>query len=137
MDQRWWQIEGPDAWKTFKGEFLTSKKVTVQGTIKAPARPGGNSGAGAVLLAGYYGAKKIALLGCDGKYDANKKRHWHGDHKKGLGNAVSVPKFADQFKEAASFLEKTGAPLVINCSPDSAIDFWPKMTISEALCLKI
>lgn len=135
MDQKWWDVMGDDAFKKFKGEFIAPMKVHFKAvrhkSVKNESHhKAGNSGAGALSLAVYYGAERVILLGCDCKYAPDGKRHWHGNHDKRLGNAVSVPKFYGQYQELARVFFRVS---IINCSPDSAIDFWPKMTIEEAL----
>lgn len=81
-------------------------------------------------LAAHWGAKRIILLGYDCKYADDGKRHWHGDHPKGLGNAVSMPKWMGQFKEIADHLRGV---MIVNASRDTALRFWPRQSLGEAL----
>ncbi|WP_139172507.1 hypothetical protein [Onishia taeanensis] len=125
MDRKWWQVMQP----VFHGECV-SIAGNIIGVQKTRAPKGGNSGAGAMLLARHRGASRIILLGYDCQYGRDGKRHWHGDHCKGLGNANSLPKFYGQFQEAAGMLADVE---VINASRETALDLWPRMSLEEAL----
>ena len=81
-------------------------------------------------LAEHFGARRIVLIGYDSQYAPDGKRHWHGDHPKGLGNAVSMPKWKAQFQEMAG---KLGHCEIINASRATALPFWPRMSLAEAL----
>lgn len=81
-------------------------------------------------LAAHWGAERIILLGYDCKYADDGRRHWHGDHPKGLGNAVSMPKWMGQFKEIADHLRGV---MIVNASRDTALRFWPRQSLEEAL----
>lgn len=91
---------------------------------------GWHSGYQALNMAILAGASKIILLG----YDAQKvdeKNHWFGDHPK-----VSTPQVYEEMLRAYSAGEKdiraTGVR-VINCSLQSAINTFEKMTLQDAL----
>lgn len=136
---------GEEAKRAFKGELLTNKNVNYPGVRKGKhytkARAGMNSGTGAISVGVYYGGERGILLGCDGCYekdgqpsynsnDPKAKKHWHGDHIKGLGNAKSIKNFYSQFQQMAQVFWKVQ---IINCSALSVLDFWPKMSIEQAL----
>lgn len=125
MDSKWWRVMEPD----FAGEKLTAVD-NAPGAKRSSSPKGGNSGAGAMLLAAHRGANKVILLGYDCKVGKDGMRHWHGEHKKPLGNAVSLPKFYGQFKTAASKLRDIE---IVNCSRVSALDFWAKQDLEDAL----
>ncbi|MGM0927535.1 MAG: hypothetical protein ACQEXC_14105 [Pseudomonadota bacterium] len=125
MDRKWWHVMRP----VFAGECLTIAP-NVSGARQSRAPKGGNSGAGAMLLARHRGARRIILLGYDCQYAEDGKRHWHGDHAKGLGNCASLPKFYGQFREARDQLYDVE---VINASRATALDLWPCMPLEEAL----
>lgn len=145
MDQNWWDVMGKEAKATFTGELLTNKSVNYPGVTKGDHfikhRAGMNSGSGAISVAVHRGAEKVVLLGCDGCYmaadgtatfdQAGSKKHWHGDHARGLGNAKSVKNFNAQFKHMADAFK--GRALIVNCSPVSIVDCFPKATLDEAL----
>lgn len=136
---------GEEAKRVFKGDLLANRNVNYPGVTKGnhytKARSGMNSGSGAIAVGVYYGGQRGILLGCDGCYsrdgkpsfdhkDPKAKKHWHGDHIKGLGNAKSVRNFYSQFQQMGQVFWKVQ---IINCSAISVLDFWPKMDIKEAL----
>lgn len=129
MDRAWWKIHLPDVRRIFSGERVTAANG-INGVSSLRFNAGGNSGAGAISLAERFGARRIILLGYDCGYAANGKRHWHGDHPEKLGNAVSMPKWAGQFKEMAGHL---GNCEIINASRRTALSIWPRVELEQAL----
>jgi len=91
-----------------------------------------NSGSAAINLAVHLGVKKIILLGFDMQVDKQKNQHWHKfyqGNKKTVGGTMnmhlkSFPIIAEDLK---------GKVEVINASPNSRIECFPKMSIEEAL----
>ena len=80
-----------------------------------------NSGAQAIGLAYYLGAKKIILIGYDMKVADSGKIHWFGSHPKGLRNTPSrYTSWIPHLKELANGLKKLGID-VVNCTLDTAI----------------
>lgn len=98
--------------------------------IKSTALDGGNSGATAMLYAAANGADELILIGYDCKAGEDGKRHWHKRHKPPLTDAVSLPKFYEQFERVAG---KIGDTMVTNCSRDTALDMWPVADLAETL----
>jgi hypothetical protein len=93
---------------------------------------GGNSGYQALNFAILAGAKKIILLGFDAKEPKKgEKSHWFGEHPIQC-SPQAYPMYRDSFKNGLAAITATGVK-VINCSLDSAIDVFPKMTIKDAL----
>lgn len=91
-----------------------------------------SSGAAAINLAIHFGVKKIFLLGFD-MCNVNDKSHFH----KHYGH--SKPPYERHllaFEQISKDAEKLGVE-IINCSPNSAIKQFSKMTIKEALVPKI
>ena len=129
MDRAWWSKYHAEARQKFKGELVCAAERCF-GVRRVRFKNGGNSGAGAMSLAAHWGARRIILLGYDCKYADDGKRHWHGDHPKGLGNAVSMPKWMGQFKEIAGHLRGV---MIVNASRDTALRFWPRQSLGEAL----
>lgn len=135
MDMKWWDVHIKQVRETFKGElFTTSQACRKHGiepllTYGVGFDPCGNSGAGCIALAHLFGASKVILLGYDCKHVGSVK-HWHGDHPKPLGNAGSVLKWPEQF---AAVAKKYTAAAVINCTPDSALDCFPKGNLEMEL----
>lgn len=114
----------------FIGDRLCS--VNIQGVAaKSSSRPGKNSGAGALILAASRFADKIIMLGYDCKTGHGGKKHWHGDHKKGLGNAGKLPEWPGQFKEC---LRSIGPVDIVNCSRDTALNVFRLGSLEDELC---
>jgi hypothetical protein len=88
------------------------------------------SGYQAINIAYLAGATRILLLGFDARESAGRK-HWFGDHPE--PTAVSwLQGLRYQFQQLANALKVRGIEC-INCSPDSALECFPKMTVKEAL----
>lgn len=119
----------PEVKRLFRGEMyamssgVQGPKHIAAGKLGNP----GNSGAGAILLASYYGAERVILLG----YDCHKRggAHHHGDHPKGMGNAGSIAKWPRQFTDVAKQLKAE----VINCSPGTELNVFPRGELREVL----
>lgn len=99
-------------------------------------RHGSNSGYAAINLAANYGAKRIILLGYDMKVSGHHT-HWHDGHpgQTAASFADTIQKsFLPHFESLVEPLKDIGVE-VINCTPDSALEIFPKMTLDEALAL--
>ena len=84
---------------------------------------GGNGGYQAINLAVLLGASKIILLG----YDMHGG-HWHGKHE-GLNNPEE-----GNFKRWIQDYRTIDAPIpILNCTPNSALDAFPMMTMEQAI----
>ncbi len=92
----------------------------------------GNSGFQAINLAVQFGAAKIILIGFDMRLDLGI--HWHGKHGRGLNNPSerNVAKWRRILDGQAPRLAEFGVT-VINCSAVSALEAFPKMSLTEAL----
>lgn len=129
MDRAWWNHYWPQVRDSkFAGECLSSTE-NVFGASHVRFFHGGNSGAGAISLAQYFGAERVILLGYDCQLTDGKAHH-HGDHPKGLGNAGSVHKWPHQFMKMKDYLNGLE---VINATRETALDIWPVKTLEEAL----
>lgn len=93
---------------------------------------GGSSCFQALNLAIQFGARRIALVGCDARIDLGK--HWHADHAGELRNPhqTTADLWVKSFDDAADELEALGVE-VTNCSPVSALTKFPKGTLIEWL----
>lgn len=128
MDRQFWDVYGREVRESgFAGALVTCQALA--GLQRIPTEGVGNSGAGAVMLAARRGARRVVLLGYDCQYDG-KRKHWHADHKRPLGNAGSVAKWPDQFRGLARYL---GGVEVLNASRATALDCFPRVTLEEAL----
>lgn len=105
----------------------------------------GNSGAAAISLARHFGVRRIVLLGFDMKTDAEKVTHWHGYHVEKYsgkvdrrGNPKPRPtrlpfgRHLRGFPKIAEDAKRMGIE-IINASPKSAIDAFPKASVKELL----
>jgi len=94
---------------------------------------GGNSGFQSMNLALQFGATAIALLGFD-FCDFNGKIHWHGRHPYPMNNptGTAYTGWRKHMGRAAVLLKLRNID-VVNCSPISVLDCFPKMTTEEAL----
>jgi hypothetical protein len=95
---------------------------------------GNNSGFQALNVAILMGARRIVLVGYDMRV-VDRRRHFFGDHPKGLINSVDYRLFAPHFAAAARALEPDVA--IINATPGSALTCWPMMPLAEALEMEI
>ncbi|MDA9511170.1 hypothetical protein XI09_42280 [Bradyrhizobium sp. CCBAU 11386] len=93
---------------------------------------GGNSGFQAINLAVQCGATRLILVGFDMRLDLGV--HWHGKHGRGLNNpnGANIARWRCIIDGQASRLAALGVS-VINCSAVSALEAYPKMSLSEAL----
>lgn len=135
MDKLWWDLHIQEIRATFRGDLATTSNqvkrhgLEPMGTYGRGFQPFGNSGAGAMALAGLAGASRILMLGYDCQRTGGKA-HWHEDHPKGLGNAGSIPKWASQFAQAKKGLSGIE---IINCSRETALAMFPRATLKDAL----
>lgn len=132
MDRPWWRMHYTTARQLFTGRLITVCDWG-QATERVRGDFGRNSGAGALLLAAHWGAKRIIMLGYDCEYAPDGKRHWHGDHPKGLGNCVSIGQFPAQFAQIAPRLDHLQ---IINASRHSVLTLWPRKPLEKALGYK-
>lgn len=146
-DLVWWQRYHPDVKKAgFSGETWTQDfgAARLYGlqfikTTKSPGlqrRPGmighgANSGYQAIGLAWQFGAARIVLVGYDMQHTAGR-RHWFGNHPRGLTNAAGIEGWVKNFKPLAVDLKRLGVEL-INCSRQTALTFLQRAEISDVL----
>lgn len=126
-DPNWWQ-RNPEA-RAFSGEKWTAGSVSGIPRIRAPGIFT-NTNSGLIGLDYWVrnGAKRILLLGID-----MRGTHYFGRHKSGLSNTdpSRFEFFIAQFAVYAKQIPR--GVTVVNCSPESALDLFPKMTLDEAL----
>lgn len=92
---------------------------------------GGNSGFHCLNLAVHLGAAKIVLVGFDMRLDHGV--HWHGRHEL-LNNPTerNIARWRRVIDAAAETIEALGIQ-VINASPISTLERYPKMTLKKAM----
>jgi hypothetical protein len=119
-DRGWWRLHKPE----FEGRKLSG--VPVDGIEQAPGHvSGSNSGLIAIKVAVSMGAKRILLLGFD-----MGGSHFFGPHPAPLRNTTAerFEVFKRQFRE----YQPKGVE-IINCTPGSALECYPKMDLEQAL----
>jgi len=132
MDRAWWRQYIAEVDATFRGErFSNNGHIAKYRTTYTKIFSYGNSGAAAISLAASSNAKRIILLGYDCKYGDDGKRHWHGDHPKGLGNAGGIHNWRAKFERLAAELPK-GCE-VINASRETALSCFERATLKSVL----
>jgi hypothetical protein len=114
--------------------FLRNKHYPHHGTGLSLERDaivtGRNSGFQALNVAILAGAKRILLLGFDGRPALDGRAHWHGGHPK-PPHPAAWKAIVGSFDAAEREIQKAGVE-VINCSATSQIGF-RKMAIEDAL----
>lgn len=88
-----------------------------------------NSGAAAISLARHFGVGRIYLLGFDMKR-TDKHGHWHAPHNE--KDALPFGRHLKGFPFIASDARKMGIE-ILNVNPDSAINSFKKVALSEVL----
>lgn len=100
-------------------------------TGELPFCTGKNSGHAAIcLIHALYGATDIALIGYDFQH-TNGLHHFFGPHE-GLVNPVNFPVWARDMAALAKSCKKWGVR-VVNCTRETALDCWPRMTFGDWL----
>jgi hypothetical protein len=94
-----------------------------------PINYGSNSLFQAINLAILFGAPRIILVGAN-MQPVGGKTHFFGEHPKGLRNANPI-RFKTYFDQAAKKLPP--GVTIINATPDSALNCFPKMDLADAL----
>ncbi len=135
MDEPWWAAHIKEVRGLFRGDLLSSSQqvrkhgVRSLGTMGKGWSPYGNSGAGAISLACFAGARRVLMLGYDCQRTGGKA-HWHGDHPKGLGNAGSINKWPGQFAKLKAAMAGVE---IINCSRETALRCFPRARLEDCL----
>jgi len=127
LSQPWLKVVGKD-YEHPKGISTRSDRVSWNG----------NSGAAAISLAAWTGAKRILLLGFDMKLNENKRQHFHDVYHRGEikeeQRLMKLP-FDKHLRGFAQIkIDATNLGIqIINVNPDSAIPEFPKMSLKEVL----
>jgi hypothetical protein len=128
-DVAWWSAH-PEA-KSFAGDKWCGNG-TPSGVNRMPRSPGIFTNTNSGLLGLHYwvmrGATLIILLGID-----LRGTHYFGRHERGLGNPDEnrFVMFRQQFADYAKRIPR--GVRVVNCSLDSALTVFPKLTLDAAL----
>jgi len=92
---------------------------------------GRNSGFQALNLAVLAGAKRIILIGFDGAPAKDGKEHFHGGHPRPTPREA-YPLYRQAMSAAESLLIDAGVQ-VLNASPGTQIDSFPKVRLEDVL----
>lgn len=93
---------------------------------------GRNSGFQAINLIVLTGATKVVLLGIDGKLGEQDVSHFHGGHPAQTPWSLFFEQMRKTFAAAEQALKDAGVE-VLNCSPGTAIDHFPKLPLEQVL----
>ena len=96
---------------------------------------GFNSGYAAINLAYHLGAKRIILLGFDMTNDGDETHFHDGYPTRAAGNKIYTDKFLPGFKQLNSEIKSKGIH-ILNASPYSKLNIFPKITIEQALSFR-
>jgi hypothetical protein len=126
-DPGWWDNYGAEidtGAECYTSHEQTAHKHNIRHYL---AFAGNNSGVRAIELAIAFGAAKILLLGYD--CSVSNGTHWHGNHTK--TNNPDAQKCRIWMKHFAQLNKKKS--VIINCSRDTALQCFPRMTLEDAL----
>lgn len=139
MDSAWWKQYGKEVAATCTGRKMSTSQAapshgaeSLYGCSWFPHAL--NSGAAVVELAIASGAARVILLG----YDCQKtggQTHWHGDHPKGLGNAMSVKRWPKHFQNVAEHARRAGCQ-VLNATRETALTCFERVNLEQVLELE-
>lgn len=148
-DERWWTREvalSESKIGAFKGIIATTSKAAKGARLHRLKRikppPGISNQPGAVVMertslqaamniAYHRQASRIILLGADNRDGDNGRIHHHAEYPWARHHKTWDVK-AEQLQLAADPLERAGIT-VINCSKDSALDWWPYRPLADVL----
>lgn len=145
-DSRWWNLHAAVVLSEFKGRIITTapnvpknprllrmKKVLPPGLSddRQALTMRRTSLTAALNLVKHLGVARIVLIGVDGKADPKGRTHHHKPHP--------WPQRPDCWAQQRIDLESTRKPLkmagitVVHASPGSAYEFWPVVSLQQAI----
>lgn len=124
----WWTISKPAA-ERWKLNHVASDNRPGFGVDRVSMNS--NSGAQAINLAILFGAKRILLLGFDMR-DIEGRAHWFGQHPQPLVQVQLYAEWIHKLTIAAPQAKARGVH-IINCTPDSALQCFDKVSLEDAL----
>lgn len=134
-DLKWWQTHHLEVAEKFAGHKVSGvidcRAYGARSLRALRFNAFANSGAAAISLAVYAGSQRVILLGYDCQHTGGKT-HWHGDHPVGMGNAASVGKWPEKFRQVAAYAKRKGCR-VINASRETALDMFPRAPLEDCL----
>jgi hypothetical protein len=141
-DAKYWRYYGPKLAFTGPRYALEREAAPWAGVLRNTGdvglelqpdglRTGRNSGYQAINLAVHLGARRIILLGFD-MQSAGGRWHWFGGQHPYGSSEPPYQTFRERFETLVEPLKVAGVE-VINCTPGSALDAFPRMTLADAL----
>ena len=112
-------------------EVLVMRNAAPEGLSEDPLslRTGGNSGYQAVNLAILAGAKRVVLVGYDGRSEG-RLSYWFGNHPIQT-QPETVATYPTSYKTMLPQLGRLGVE-VLNATPQSRIDVFPRVSLEDA-----
>ena len=157
-DKQWYNLQSPRI-LSYNGLVLTcsaeaqnvrrhpavkyvgrSKPSGIESKKRTHVAWNGCSGASAISVAYWLGAKKVILLGFDMQIDAKNKAaktHWHDEYplrwdKKKSSHVNPYPKFLLYWPQIMRDAKRLGLE-ILNATPNSALNLFPKVTLESTL----
>jgi len=148
-DKRWWHPNAAKVRRMFKGRVITCRRFKDKEVVPPGVLAIGKSRdrfcerpnevyldktvvTGALNLMMHLGVACVGMLGVDQQRDPRTKRmHHHEEYTFALGAKVFEFQ-SKQLRAVAEPLARAGMK-VINLSPDSKVDWWPRMTLEDLL----
>lgn len=121
-DTTWWARHKAENLKPARQAWWSINSIV--GVHHMPPRTKDfGSGLQAVRVAEFVGASDVALLGFDWGAPPEAEPHWFGEYPQALGNCVDFG-----LAEPSIFSCR-----VVNCTPGSRLEWYPKMSLQEWL----
>jgi hypothetical protein len=134
-DDAWWMEHHREVSSSFHGRKIAcqsnGRRWGAQSLKALKFKSFRNSGAAAISLAAFAGAKRVILLGFDCQ-KTNGQTHWHGDHPPTLGNAGTMPRWAERIADAGKYAKSMGCE-VVNATRETALECFPRVQLEECL----
>ena len=133
-DRQWWRVHEQEVLDSFAGDIVTMAAINqprVLSLFGERFNAYKNSGGGAINFAVYAGAKRIVLLGLDGQYAPDGRRHWHVQDPR-LGNAGSLPRFVKQFPSLAASAATQGVE-ILNASRQTGLTCFRRVALEAII----
>ena len=133
-DRQWWRVHEQEVLETFAGDLVTmadAKHQRVLSLVGTHFNAYKNSGGGAINFAVHAGAKRIVLLGLDGQYAPDGRRHWHLQDPR-LGNAGALPRFIRQFPSLAASAASQKVE-VLNASRETGLTCFRRVALESII----
>lgn len=128
QDAAWW-TQHPEAMQ-FAGRRFSANEIQGVERVVSPGQLATSSSSGVLGLevAVLLGATRVLLCGFD-----MRGSHWFGEHLAPLKN--TAPERFGIFKgRMRDWGRAHGGVEVLNCTPGSALECFPRQTLEEALC---